>query len=136
MTQKILFSGSRAATPDMLAATDLYIRDRLAGKDVCIIVGDAEGIDYRVIQTCDELELPIEVHGGYGKMRCKTWTGVNVTHDTDYLERDRIMANLIGPDDRAVIVWDGISKRCGTVATARAVSKNTLLVYWLWTKWE
>ncbi len=136
MTQNILFTGSRKATPDMLFATANYIKERLAGKDVHVIVGDSEGVDYQVIQICDELELPIEVHGGYGKVRHKTWTGRNVAHDIDYLSRDRIMANLIGPTDRAVVIWDGVSKQCGTWATARAVSRNTMNVYWLWMKPE
>lgn len=136
MTQKILFTGSRDATPDMLAATRNYIAERLVGKDVHVIVGDAEGVDYEVIQVCDEAEISIEVHGAYGKVRHKTWTGRNVPHDTDYPTRDRIMAGLIQPTDRAVVVWNGVTQACGTYLTARAVSKNTLRVYWLWMKPE
>ena len=131
----ILFSGSREATPEMLSAVSEYIKSRVSSHDT-IIVGDAEGIDYQVIRTADELEIPIQVHGT-AKMRHLTWTGTNITHPgMSYLQRDRHMAGLIGHSDRAVIVWNGISPKCGTVATARYVSQNTSVVYWLWGKWE
>jgi len=136
MTQKILFSGSRNATPQMLEATRRYIVERLIGKDVYVIVGDAEGIDTCVIQTCDENDIPLEVHGAHDTIRHITFTGKQVKHPCGYLERDRIMADLIGQTDRAVIVWNGISRHCGTWATARAVSRNTMNVYWLWAKME
>jgi hypothetical protein len=136
MTQKVLFSGSREASPMMLEATHRYLMEHIAGRDILVIVGDADGVDLRVIQTCDENDIPVEVHGAYRAIRHKSFTGQNISHDTDYHGRDRIMANLIGATDRAVIVWNGISRQSGTWATARAVSRNTMLVYWLWAKME
>lgn len=137
MIQKILFTGSREASPDMLEATREYIKKHVAGRNVIVIVGDAEGIDYQVIQTCDELEIPIEVHGAYGRMRHNTWTGKNFPHEVkSYLGRDRLMAEMVGVNDMVVAVWNGKSLKCGTVATARHASKSCPHAYWLWKKLE
>jgi hypothetical protein len=136
MNINVLFSGSRDAATEMLLAVRGYITTRINPHTDTIIVGDAGGIDYEVIRVADELEIPIQVHGT-NQMRHVTWTGSNITHKgMSYLQRDRHMASLIGPQDRAVIVWNGISRKCGTVATARYVSQNTLLVYWLWATLE
>lgn len=133
---KVLFTGSREASPDMLDAIRDYITNRIARISAEVIVGDAEGCDYQVIQVCDELEIPIQVHGAYQKMKHKTWTGQNITHDTDYLGRDRIMAGMVGIHDMVVVVWNGKSKQCGTVATARYAAKKCPHAYWLWAKLE
>ncbi len=133
--RKVLFTGSRDASPEMLAAVRKYIRDRLAGADVQVIVGDADGVDYEVIQACDEHEIPIEVHGAR-RIRHKTWTGKNIVHDTDYLGRDRIMAGLLEKTDFLVVVWNGKSRQCGTIYTAKQASPRVLEAYWLWKKWE
>jgi len=131
MTRNILFTGSRDANPEMLMLVHEYT-DSLIGQDVRVIVGDAEGVDYQVVRNCDELEIPIECHGAYNKMRFKTWTGKNITHDTDYLGRDRIMANLLEPGDECVAVWNGKSMKSGTIATARYAKKKEATIVWLY----
>ena len=128
---KVLVTGSRDATPEMLAAVSRHLRG-LKGRNAHIIVGDASGIDDTVIQTCDEIGLSIEAHGAYKKMRRRTMTGRNITHDTDYLGRDTLMAQLLGPGDICVAVWDGIKINSGTVATARRAARTCCAVYWLW----
>ncbi len=133
---KVLFTGSREIAPEQADTIRRYITERVAGKDVHIIVGDAEGADTVVIQACDESDISIEVHGAYNKMRCKTWTGKNYPHDTDYLGRDRIMAEMVGQGDMVVVAWNGKSKRSGTYATARYASKNCPMAYWLLEKPE
>lgn len=136
MIQKVLFTGSREASHDMLEAVSRYINARIVGHEVLVIVGDADGVDETVIRCCDENEIPVEVHGAFNKFRRKTWTGTNVSHDTDYLGRDRIMANLLKPGDMCVAVWNGVSKESGTVATARYAGRSCHAVYWLWRKYE
>jgi hypothetical protein len=134
MTRKILFTGSRDASPEMLAMVDMYIRGNLYDRDVSVIVGDADGVGYQVIQTCDECDIPIEVHGGYGKMLHKTWTGKNIVHDTDYPGRDKIIVSLLGQGDRCIAVWNGKwgRGRSGTVLTARFAEKAGIETEWIW----
>jgi predicted Rossmann fold nucleotide-binding protein DprA/Smf involved in DNA uptake len=132
MTEKVLFSGSREVAPDILIQVDKYIIDHISNRDILVVVGDAEGVDAQVIRSCDRLGIPIEVHGAYKKMRRRTSTGKNIPHDTTYPGRDRIMAERLGVSDRAVIVWNGISR--GTILTARAAEKRVSVVYWLWKK--
>ena len=136
MTRKILFTGSRDANPEMLRLAREYL-DSLVGWDVHIIVGDADGVDYQVVMICDEKDISVECHGAYQKMRFKTWTGKNFAHDTDYLGRDRIMANLLEPGDECVAVWNGkwkngIVGRSGTVTTARYARERGAVVTWLY----
>lgn len=135
MTRKILFTGSREVNLEMLRLAREYL-DTLIGQDVHLIVGDADGVDYQVIRYGDELELPMECHGAYHTMRHKTWTGLNITHDTDYLGRDRIMASLLGPGDLCVAIWNGESLKSGTIATARYAKKRGADIIWLYRKPE
>lgn len=130
MTRKILFTGSRDASPDMLRRVREYL-DTLVGMDVHIIVGDAEGVDYQVVCYADELELSIECHGAYNRMRFKTWTGRNIPHDTDYLGRDRIMASLLKEGDTCIAVWNGKNLKSGTIATARYAKRSGAEIVWL-----
>lgn len=107
---KHLFTGSRDATKQM---------EQLAYELICgledgaeVIVGDADGIDARIIDTVDWINeftdryIPITVHGAYGRMRRKTLTGMNISHVHDYLERDIRMAEIC---DDCTAIWDGES---------------------------
>lgn len=49
MTQRILFTGSRETTPEMITALRRYLIS-LIGEDVHVIVGDAHGVDYEVVR--------------------------------------------------------------------------------------
>lgn len=138
MTRKILVTGSRETTPEMVDALRRHLAT-LIGNDVLVIVGDAQGIDYETVQFCDENEIPVECHGAYQKMRNKTWTGENISHDTDYLGRDKIMVSLLGDGDRCWAVWSGkwnggIKGRSGAVYTARLAEKIGAETEWLWKK--
>jgi len=109
---KQLFTGSREATPAML---DLACqRARIAGEQGRhIIVGDADGVDAAVIDECDRLGIPVEVHGGYNRLRRETRSGQNFVHAGDYLRRDRLMAERA---DFVEAIWNGKSR--GTKYTA------------------
>lgn len=88
---KILVTGSRVATLEMLELVDQIVLDAKA--DGCeIIVGDAEGVDARVIDQCDLLKVPITVYGAYSKMRRLSRTGFNYGLKGTYPDRDRYMA--------------------------------------------
>lgn len=136
MTRKILITGSRDTTPEMVDCLKKYLIS-LIGEDVTVIVGDAWGIDYEVVQFCDENDIDVECHGAYQKMRFKTWTGRNVSHDTDYPGRDRIMVSLLNTGDRCVALWNGtwnhgIRGRSGTVLTGHLAEKAGIETEWIW----
>lgn len=141
MTRKILVTGSREANDEMLKLVCKTIIG-FVSQDICVIVGDSpDGVDYQAIVSCDELEIPIECHGAYGKMRVKTWTGKNIVHDTDCLGRDRIMASLLGQGDTCYAFWNGIWKnnvkgRSGTVYTAKWAKQAGADIIWPYRKPE
>ena len=114
---KMLITGSRNTTPDMLEHVQAIMLV-FAQHGVSIIVGDAPGIDKAVIDACDRLGIPVEVHGAYGKIRNATKTGTNVTHPVSYSERDELMAARC---DECYAIWNGRSN--GTMITLKAADK-------------
>lgn len=133
----VLFTGSRDANAAMLRVVDdtLY----LMRHDLdTVIVGDAGGIDKKVMECCDQYCITYEIHGAYGKMRNTGVYGKRVVHSCGYLERDRIMARLCG-EGICYAVWNGkwnqgIVGRSGTVATARYAEQYGAEVIWLYRK--
>ena len=121
---KLLITGSRDASDRMLAyARSLVGRAKELGWSV--VVGDAAGIDAVVIAEADRMGVPVEVHGGYSKIRNVTTTGSNVKHDAGYPERDKIMAGIC---DMCIGVWNGKSRGTKiTVDAAAALGKTTHL---------
>ena len=112
---KLLITGSREASQRLLhLAYKAVERCKKLGWE--IIVGDAPGIDSAVIRACDDLGVPVEVHGAYNKIRNATKTGENVTHNTSYPGRDRIMASKC---DQCLALWNGKSR--GTKITFELV---------------
>ena len=110
---KLLITGSRKATSEMLAyALKAVSRAKELGWH--IVVGDAPGLDASVIAACDELGVPVEVHGAHGRIRNRTKTGKNIAHECNYTMRDQIMAEAC---DACLAVWNGHSK--GTRITFR-----------------
>ncbi len=102
---KLLITGSRKATPEMLAyALKAVARAKERGWQV--VVGDAAGVDASVIDACDELGVPVEVHGAYGRIRNRTKTGKNIVQKCNYAARDRIMAEAC---EACLAVWNGQS---------------------------
>lgn len=111
---KILITGSRDATPEMLELVDQIVLDAKADGDE-IIVGDADGVDARVIYQCDLLKVPVTVYGAYSKMRRLSKTGFNYGLKGTYPERDRYMAEKA---EECIAVWNGVSR--GTEITFNA----------------
>ena len=114
---KVLITGSRQVNPNMLAAVRKVV-EIAKSQGWTIIVGDAPGIDAEVIQACDDLDVPVEVHGAYSELRFRTHTGKNHWHQGPYDNRDRIMVELC---DRCIAIWNGKSR--GTMSTARAAKR-------------
>jgi len=125
---RLLISGSRKATPAMLT----YARRTVAlakEKGWAIIVGDADGVDAAVIDACDDLGVPVEVHGAKGEMRRQSKTGTNIPHDVGYLARDEIMAGLC---TACLAIWNGRSRGTHyTLIAASALGKQCWLIDFL-----
>ncbi len=102
----LLITGSREATPEMLAYAHKAVA-RAQARGWSVIVGDAEGVDAAVIAACDELGLPVEVHGANSRLRRRTRAGKHVVHKERYLARDRAM---VARADVALAVWNGRSR--------------------------
>lgn len=102
---KILITGSREATPAMLELVDQLILDAKADGDE-IIVGDADGVDARVIEQCDLLKVPVTVYGADEKLRRRAKTGYNYGLRGTYPDRDKYMAEKA---DHCAAVWNGAS---------------------------
>jgi predicted Rossmann fold nucleotide-binding protein DprA/Smf involved in DNA uptake len=113
----VLITGSRQTTPNMLAAARKVV-EIAKNQGWTIIVGDAPGVDAEVIQACDVLGVPVEMHGAYNELRFRTHTGKNHWHPGPYSDRDRIMVELC---DRCIAIWNGKSK--GTLDTAKAAKR-------------
>lgn len=104
--RRILVTGSRDATPAMLAAARKVVQ-QIAEEDGMLIVGDAPGIDAEAIREADRLGIKVDVFGAYSRVRNSTAKGRNFHYDCTYPERDRHMAELC---DVCVAVWDGQSR--------------------------
>lgn len=91
---------------------------KLYGEELEVVVGDAEGIDEVIIDTCDDFFIPLTVYGGYGKMKHKTKTGKNVPTNLDYLGRDRLMASIC---DKVVAMC--VNKSSGTMYTFKQATE-------------
>jgi len=93
-----------------------------------VVVGDASGIDAKVIETCDGLDVPVTVYGGYNKMRNFTKFGKNIRLDQTYIQRDAYMA---GECDKCYAIWNGVSR--GTKLTYQ-MALDLHKECWLFTK--
>ena len=102
---RLLIAGSRDASDHMLGYAARIVQ-RAKELDWTIVVGDAPSVDTVVINACDQMGVPVEVHGAYGRMRNGTQTGTNTAHEGPYRDRDRIMVELC---DACLAVWNGYS---------------------------
>jgi len=100
--KKLLITGSREIGRDALADTEKLVSVYIGS----ILVGDAEGIDAKAIETCDRYNVPCTVHGAFGKMRRKTKQGKNIPLAGNYWNRDKLMADNA---DVVVAFWNGFS---------------------------
>jgi hypothetical protein len=107
MRMKVLMTGSRQATPAMLAKVeDVVLWVKRQG--YALVVGDAPGVDAHARMCADALGVPTTVFGAYGRLR-----GRRRAHEAvilipeDYRVRDRLMAQRC---DLCVAVWNGRSR--------------------------
>jgi hypothetical protein len=122
---KLLISGSQQATQAMRDYARRAV-ERAHQKGWSIIVGDAEGIDAVVMESCDRLGVLVEVHGAKGKMRRRTQTGKNIVHPEGYFDRDRSMAEAC---TCCLAVWNGRSRDTRyTFEAAKALGRLSWLI--------
>lgn len=102
---KLLISGSRDATPEMLDYARRAV-ERAYAKEWIIIVGDAEGVDSAVIDHAYHIGA---VHIVYGLKKPRhTSLGMGwVSVEGGYLARDRQMARDC---DLCLAIWNGVSR--------------------------
>lgn len=108
---RLLITGSREADSRMY---DFARRAVGRAKELgwSIVVGDADGVDMVVIDACDTVGVPVEVHGAYQRLRRKSTVGRNLAHLGSYPQRDRLMVERA---DRCLAIWNGRSR--GTRST-------------------
>lgn len=125
---KILITGSRDATDDMIVGAEKITR-RLIKLRHYVIVGDADGIDDAVIRTANLLKYErISVYGAYSRMKRKTDFGKNIPTDGTYPYRDELMAL----ETRVCLsIWNGRSR--GTRITFECAKRLNKPVYHMWT---
>lgn len=123
--RKILITGSRDADFAMLRLTDAWV-NRCYERKHKVIVGDALGVDLRVIRLSNDLDMPITVYGAYGRMRIRTLVGENIPLACQsYLVRDQVMAREC---DLCIAIWNGESR--GTLYTAQYAQHIGKSVIW------
>lgn len=109
---RILFTGSRDATPAMLKRAKKLAWQCIRKKQD-IVVGDAGGVDAEVIRICNLHKYArVTVWGAYGMIRHGAACGVNKVTYADYPRRDLILA---GNCDVCIAIWNGRSR--GTIIT-------------------
>lgn len=122
---RLLITGSREATPEMLELVDQLVLDAKADGDE-VIVGDADGVDARAIYQCDLLKVPVTVYGAYEKLRRRAKTGLNYGLKGTYPQRDLYMAERC---DVCVAVWSGVSRGTRITFEAAATFGKPVTVY-------
>lgn len=124
----VLISGSRNVTISAEKAQEIKFRiDKIVELGFNIIVGDASGIDTRVIRylekiNYDKVTVYYATFGGRAKCRLTTkyqTVGIPGT----YIDRDRYMCSLA---DFGLAVWNG--KSCGTKANIDRVAKTRVIL--------
>ena len=125
MRMKVLMTGSRQATPAMLAKVEevvLWVKRQ----GYVLLVGDAPGVDAHVRLCAEALSVPTTVYGAYGRLRGRRRSHEAVVVVSEaYAVRDRLMAQAC---DLCVAVWNGRS--WGTRSTfehARRLGKRVVV---------
>jgi hypothetical protein len=124
---QVLITGSREASPAMLAKVDEVIFwCKTEGHQV--LVGDAPGVDRHVRKLCASFGMTARVFGAHDTI-CDPEIGATteqlVKLGGTYPERDRVMAQAC---DLCVAVWNGTSR--GTKITfeaAQRIGKRVIL---------
>ena len=113
----VMICGSRSATQDMLQFASRCVK-RAKDRGFSIIVGDAPGVDAHVIELCDQLGVPVQVIGGYNRLRHQTEQGVNLTLPYNYKLRDNYMLDRA---DIVIGIWNTTSY--GTLRNIESAKK-------------
>jgi SLOG cluster4 family len=125
MRMKVLITGSRQATPAILAKVEevvLWVKRQ----GYALLVGDAPGVDAHVRVCAEALSVPTTVYGAYCRLRGRRRSHEQVVVVLEaYAVRDRLMVQAC---DLCVAVWNGRSR--GTSATfefARRLGKHVVV---------
>jgi hypothetical protein len=125
MRRKVLITGSRQATPAMLAKVEAVVL-WVKRQGYALLVGDAPGVDAHVRVCAEALSVPTTVYGAYGRLRGRRRRQEQVVVVPEaYAVRDRLMAQAC---DLCVAVWNGRSR--GTRSTfehARRFGKRVIV---------
>lgn len=132
---KLLICGSRFGErknhpppPEMLALAQQWVERAAKWNGYSIVVGDAEGIDTTVIETCLEVGLVFTCYGITPHARAIQVPDEFYIYlpDMSYPDRDRHMATVA---DYGVGIWNGFSH--GTIITFNAMRHlgKTCLLY-------
>lgn len=145
MTRLVLICGSREASPEMLALVRPLVKRLAKRGDVEIVVGDAGGVDERVVMACLAEDVYFHLYTAanqkprlpalrrelanarYWKVdtfpyiACKpVMNGFNIDYRRSYLKRDEVMVNVC---DSCIAIWSGYMsgdrKSTGTYYTYR-----------------
>lgn len=121
----MLITGSRDMNARMARLAASLVR-RLYHMDWRVIVGDAEGVDAVVLDTCLSQGVHAECYGAYGRMRRKSRTGDNYPTSPTYPARDLVMAHRA---TACIGIWNGESS--GTKLTFEAAKElDKPMTYW------
>ncbi len=125
MRRKVLITGSRQATPAMLAKVEevvLWVK----WQGSVLLVGDAPGVDAHVRVCAEALSVPTTVYGAYGRLRGRRRRHEQVVVVPEaYVVRDRLMAQAC---DLCVAIWNGRSRGTrSTFESARRLGKRVVV---------
>jgi SLOG cluster4 family len=122
---RVLITGSRAASPAMLAKVEevvLWVKRQ----GYALLVGDAPGVDAHVRVCAEALSVPTTVYGAFGRLRGRHRRHEQVVVVPEvYAVRDCLMVQAC---DLCVAVWNGRSR--GTSSTfehARRLGKRVVV---------
>lgn len=100
----LLICGSRKATPAMLDyARRCVIRAK--ENDWQVICGDADGVDFAVMNACHQHGVPCTIYGANGKLRRRTPSCQVIICSGSYYDRDERMAKEC---DQCMAIWNGV----------------------------
>lgn len=103
---KVLISGSRDATLEMLRATVSIVED-LHRQGYTLVVGDARGVDEAAVKTAQAIGMPFLCYGV--TKRPRIYSTLPIPYQRcygSYSQRDMVMAHAA---TRGIFLWNGYS---------------------------
>jgi hypothetical protein len=104
---KVLISGSRDATLEMLRAT-VFLVEQLHEQGYHLVVGDAHGVDESAVKTAQAIGMPFMCYGITPRPRIYSTRPIPYQRCYgSYLQRDMVMAHAA---TRGIFLWNGYSR--------------------------